>query len=254
MEDSVNLNELLGTLKKRLSLIIIVTIITVIISAIFTFFVMTPQYEASTQILVNQSQDGEQPITANELQSNREFINTYSVIISSPTILEQVISETGIDRNVEELQDQITVAAENESQVANLSVQDADPQTAVSLANAIGDVFEREVPAIMAVDNVSILSEAQIGSSDSPISPQPLANLAIGLFVGLMLGIALAFIIEFLDKSIKTESDVEKELGIPVLGTIPVMLESDLASSNSNKRSKDFYSDDSHKNSRRKTS
>lgn len=229
MEETISLQELFQTLKKRIGLIIAITLLGIIISAIVTYFIMTPQYQASTQVLVNQSQVGEEPITSQELQSNREFINTYSVIMASPTILEPVIQEIGLNDSVGELREKITISAEEESQVANITVEDSNPETAVTIANTLATIFEQQIPEIMDVDNVSILSEAQMENSNSPISPQPTLNLVLGFVIGLMVGIGLAFLLDFLDKTVKTEQDVEKEIGLPILGIVPIMSDKDLS-------------------------
>lgn len=55
----------------------------------------------------------------------------------------------------------------------------------------------------------------------SPISPQPRRNLAFGAFLGLALGFGLAFMRDHLDKTIRSEEDVNEALGIPVLSRVP---------------------------------
>jgi len=55
----------------------------------------------------------------------------------------------------------------------------------------------------------------------APVKPDWALNLSIGGLVGLLLGIGLAFFIEFLDTSLKIMDDVERYLGLPVLGVIP---------------------------------
>lgn len=223
MEETISLKEIIHFLKKRLALIVGVTLIAVVLSAIFTFFLTTPQYQASTQILVNQTQENEQPINATELQSNRELINTYNVIMTSPIILDSVIEETGIDRGVNELQGQITVSSEEESQVVTLSVEDSNPALASDLANTIAQTFEEEVIDIMNIDNVSILSNSQAEDVTNPISPQPLLNLMVSFIIGLMIGVGLALLLEFMDQTVKTEQDVEKLLNLPILGSISII-------------------------------
>jgi len=47
-------------------------------------------------------------------------------------------------------------------------------------------------------------------------------RLGVGLLVGLVLGVLAAFLLEYLDQTIKTASDVERSLTLPVLGRIPV--------------------------------
>ncbi|MBE3583528.1 MAG: hypothetical protein IMX01_05380 [Limnochordaceae bacterium] len=57
----------------------------------------------------------------------------------------------------------------------------------------------------------------------APVSPRPMLNLAIAVFLGLFGGVGLAFVLEFLDTSFRSQEDVERELGLPVLGLIPAM-------------------------------
>ncbi len=54
-----------------------------------------------------------------------------------------------------------------------------------------------------------------------PYSPRLMWNLLISLFVGLAAGVGLAYFIEYLDTSVKTVDDVERYLGLPVIGVIP---------------------------------
>jgi capsular polysaccharide biosynthesis protein len=75
----------------------------------------------------------------------------------------------------------------------------------------------------MNVDNVSILSQAQVSDSPSPIKPNPTLNIAIAIVVGLMAAVGLAFLLEYLDTTMKTEEDIEAVLDIPILGVIATM-------------------------------
>lgn len=241
MEDTINLKELLGTIKKRISLILSVTLITIILSAFITFFILTPKYEASTQILVNQSQNNNEELSSTDLQSSRELISTYNVIMTSPAILEPVIERSNFNGSIGDLRSKINVEAEEESQVATVTIEDESPQVAVNLVNTLAQTFEEEISNIMDVDNVSILAEAQIEDSNSPVSPQPILNLFVGFIIGALLGLGLAFLLEYLDKSIKNENDIEKELEIPILGVVPEINEKEFSKNeniNSNIRAK----------------
>jgi capsular polysaccharide biosynthesis protein len=222
MEETISLKELLETLRKRIRLIVILTVTAALISGLVSYFFLTPIYQASTQLLVNQAKNEQAIYNYNEVQTNLQLINTYNVIIKSPAILDIVAEEIGSGVTAAELNEKITVQSEKDSQVVNISVQDPNPQQAALIANKIAEVFKREIVKIMSVDNVSILAKAQVGDNPKPIKPNPQLNIAIALVVGLMAGVGLAFLLEYLDNTIKTEQDIEKILEMPVLGVVSI--------------------------------
>ncbi len=235
MEETISLKELFLTLKKRLSLIAVITILAVTMSGLISYFYLTPIYQASTQILVNQSKDDQNTYNYNEVQTNLQLINTYNVIIKSPAILDLVIDDLNLDITTNQLNSKINVQSEQNSQVVNISVQDSDPKLAADIANKTATIFEKEIKTIMKVDNVSVLAKAEVIVNQSPIKPQPLMNIAIALVVGLMLGVGLAFLLEYLDNTLKTEQDIEQTLGLPVLGSIPTIKETAAENSRASK-------------------
>ncbi|MGF9945000.1 Wzz/FepE/Etk N-terminal domain-containing protein [Priestia megaterium] len=228
MEDSINLKQILGVIKKRLGVIALITIIAATISGVVSFFVLIPVYEANTQILVNQAKSKEQFYNSSELQTNVQLIQTYNDIIKSPAILEEVTKQLNLDLTPKQLSNQIQVTNSQDSQVAHIVVQDTNARLAVKIANTTAAVFKKEVPKIMSIDNVSILAKAQLDEALSPIKPQPFLNIAIAVVVGLMLSVGLAFLLEYLDNTIKNEQDVERILQLPVIGVISVIKEEEL--------------------------
>jgi capsular polysaccharide biosynthesis protein len=224
MEETISLKDIMQTLKQRLRLIIIITAAAVALAAGVSYFVLTPVYDASTQLLVNQSAaEDQQQFTSGELQTSRDLIDTYNVIITSPRILEPTLEELNLEQSVGDLRNQINVSAEGESQVVTITVEDESPAAAVEIANTIAGTFQEDIIEIMNVDNVSVLSAAELGENPSPVAPNPTLNMAIAFVVGLMISVGIAFLLEFLDSTIKSEDDVEEKLGIPVLASISTM-------------------------------
>src|SRR5690606_8147308 len=182
-----------------------------------------------SQILVNQRNTESGQVTQADVRTNVELINTYSVIIKSPRILDIVIEELNLNMTSSQLADKIQVNSAENSQVVTVTATDPDPVMATNLANATVQVFEREVPSLMNVDNVNILTEAMLPDNPSPVSPNPLLNIAIAVVLGMMVGVGLAFLLEYLDNTFKSEEDIEKHLQLPVLGVVSFISEKDMA-------------------------
>ncbi|NIK11803.1 YveK family protein [Alkalibacillus almallahensis] len=221
MEETISLQEIWQTLKKRMRLIILITVLAMLASVIATMFFMTPQYEANSQFIVSQSETTqEQQITQGDIRTNVELINTYNVIIQSPAVITDVIDELDLGLSAGQLSNRINVNNAENSQVVNVGVTGPDHEQAVDIANTTVSVFMEKVPEYMNVDNVSVLSEATHDSNPSPISPNLTLNLAIAMVLGVMVGVGVAFLLEYLDTTIKTEDDIDKTLELPVMGMI----------------------------------
>lgn len=75
------------------------------------------------------------------------------------------------------------------------------------------------VAAGVGVNNIAIVDTAT--APDKPSSPRLMLNLAAALFAGMVLGIGLALGLEQLDEAIADPSEIEKRLGLPLLGSVP---------------------------------
>ena len=224
MEETISFKDLFLIVRKRLTMIIGITFIVTLISAIVSFYFITPVYQSSTQILVNQKRE-QGVVNAGDVQTNLQLVNTYNVIIKSPAILEKVKDQLKLDMSVQQLTNKVTVAAEKQSQVISITVEDTKPDLARDIANTTAAVFQAEVTKIMNIDNVTILSKADVVKGQSPVKPRPIINIAIAFVVGLILSGGLAFLLDYLDNTIKGEQDIETILGLPVLGVITQMEE-----------------------------
>ncbi|WP_281863146.1 YveK family protein [Planomicrobium okeanokoites] len=225
MEETISLQDLFKTIRKRLGLIALLTILAITIAGVISFLVLTPVYQTSTEILVNQSPSETGQLTNQNIQTDLQLINTYSGIIKSPAILDQVVEEMNLDMTTDQLTSKITVSNADQSQIVNITMQDEDPAMAVEIANTTASVFESDIQELMNVDNVTILSPAVLKENPSPVAPNPMLNMAIAAVVGLMLGVGIAFLLEYLDTSMKDQQDIEDVLGLPLLGVISPIVE-----------------------------
>lgn len=221
MEETISLKEIFDVIKKRFWMIVSFVVGAALIAAVLSYFMLTPKYEATSQFIVNQGQnEQDQEYTVNDIRSNVELINTYNVIITSNAILDAVVEELNVDYGANTLEDKIDVSSEQDSQVVNVTATDTDAALAADIANTVVETFQEEIPDILDVDNVKILSSAKLKADPTPVAPRPKLNISIAIVLGGMVGVGLAFLLEYMDNTVRTEDDVEQKLGLPVFGTI----------------------------------
>ncbi|ALV21548.1 YveK family protein [Carnobacterium antarcticum] len=228
MEEEISLSELFGILKKRMTMIISLGLVALILAAVFTFFIATPKYNSTTQILVNRTTESAEGMQLNDINTNVQMINTYKDIIKGPVILNEVSGKLKGNLTTAQLSEKIEIATQDNSQVFSLTVTDEDPFLAAEIANEVATTFQNEIGNIMNVDNVTIISEAI--PNNNQISPNNPLNLVIGLLVGLMLGVGAAFLLEFMDTTVRDEQFIINDLGWTSLGSVSEMSSAELTS------------------------
>jgi capsular polysaccharide biosynthesis protein len=197
-----------------------------------TFFVMTPKYSATTQILVNRKlSDNMAGAQYQQAQADVQMISTYKDIITSPTVLKTVNAklegQPGYEKgNVDSLKSSLAVNSQQNSQVFSITAKSTNPNTAAKMANDTATTFKSKVVKIMSIDNVSIVSKAT--ADDQPVSPRTKLNIVAGLVIGLLIGIGLAFLREFSDRTVTSEEFLTDELGLKGLGIISEINERDI--------------------------
>lgn len=226
MEEEISLSELFAILKRHMGKIITWSLAGLVLAAAYTFFFVTPQYESTSKILVNQTQNTSQSITNTDIQTNLNLINTYKSIINEPIILEDAIAATDSNLTVGELKNKITVQTQDNSLVFGINVSDKSPYVASELANAIATSFKTKIGDILEVESVTILSEA--APNINAVSPNVLLNLVLGLIIGLMLGIGISFLAEFMDNTVKDIQFITDNIGWSNLGTISLLSDKEI--------------------------
>lgn len=224
MEETIELRELLEIVNKRKWIIIVVTAIAVTIGGIYSAFFITPLYKSETTLMVNNSKglsssDLAASFDLGSISTSQKLVITYGEIVKSRIVLEQVIEKQGLEDTYEQLLKRITSEPVKSTEILKISVTDIEPAKAASISNSIADVFIKEVMRILKVNNVETIDRAI--AIDKPINVKTKLNIAISLVLGLMLGVFIAFALEYLDNTIKTPQDVEKALGLAIIGTIP---------------------------------
>ena len=221
--EEINLTELFRYFLKKLPIIIGVTIIGVLIGFIYTKKIQVPMYHGTTTIILVQKEEDNR--SSNNVQSdlsmNQRLVSTYSQIIKSRRVLDQVINNLKLKTKAGALASSIEVSAVTDTSIIKITVNNKNNKESVRIANEVAEVFKKEVTNIYNLENVSIVDNAIVESN--PYNVNLKKQVAISGLMGMVLSCAVIFIIYYFDNTIKTKDDIEAILDIPVLAEVPTV-------------------------------
>ena len=158
--EEINIKDFFNYLKKYI--LIICGVVVIFVIGVFTYdkSIKKPLYTTYTTIILTKSNEAQTSttITQNDILLNQKLVETYTKIIKSKLVLDQVISETGITYTAEELGQNVAVEAYENTEMLKISVTDSDPELSASIANSIAQVFSGEVAKIYQMNNISVIS------------------------------------------------------------------------------------------------
>lgn len=219
--EEINVKEFLKYLKKYIILIVIVVILSITGICVYNANIKVPEYTTYTTIVLTQSNETQinnTTITQNDILLNQKLVATYSQIIKSKLVLEQVISETGIDYKVKELEKNVSVTALKDTEILKISVTDPNKKRAVKIANTIAEIFSEEVSKLYKIDNINVVDVAEVSNEVS--NNTFVRDVFLALFISLFGIVGILFVIYYFDDTIKLTENLEEEIGMPVVAKI----------------------------------
>lgn len=222
MENEIDLKSIFSIFWDRKIGIIVIILTCVVIGFIYTTFFVNPVYEAtSTAILTsNSGEEGQTSVTQSEVTLNNSLLSTYQGIATSDSVVSKVISNLGLNISAETLKSKISVTSTINTQIIQITVENANAELAVRIANEIRQVFTDRVAELYDMQNIKPLDDAKIPTSPSNINH--MRDLIIFAGIGIVLAVVYVFIANLLDNTVKSSSDIEKATGLNVIAEIPI--------------------------------
>lgn len=232
-EIEINLGEIFAVLLHKIWIIILATVVCGAVAFLYSFFIITPQYESTTKVYILNKQSGSS-VTYSDVQLSSTLSKDYEQLVTSRYVIEGVISKLNLDDTYEELAARVSASNTDETRIIAITVTDPDPEQAQKIANAVRDLAAQHTTQVMDIEAVNVVDNANL--PDSPVSPSVPKWTLIGVAIGMIVSIAVIVIQHLLDDSIKSSEDIEKYLGISTLAVIP-MNEGEQADQQSRRRS-----------------
>lgn len=217
--EEIDLKELFEFIKKKIGLLITITVVICLLGCIYGLFIQKPMYKSYTTIILGGNETTtSQTITQSDITLNKNLVDTYAEIVKSRRVLEQVIAELDLEETYEELSNKISVSSVNNTEIIKITVADSNPIEAKNVANVTANFFSKEVVKLYNMNNVNVLDEAN--EANEPYNINIPKQVIIYFFIGIIIALSILFIIFYFDRTIKSVEQVEQKIKLPILGGV----------------------------------
>lgn len=221
MDLELDLKEIVKLFRERLDVLIIIPLVCLVTSLIFSILILTPSYSSSTTLIINKTENVSPVLDYNTIMANKQIVRTYQQIATSRTVMEDVNNKLQLNFTLDEINNMVKVNAVGDTELIQITVTDINPKRARIIAAAFAESFIDKIEKTINVENIKIIDPPL--ENPIPVKPKIIVNVIVAFLFGLILSILIILIINYLDNTIKTKEDVEKVLHLPVLGSIPVI-------------------------------
>ena len=215
--EEINLSEVYSYFKTKILWILLAVVLIIVLGNVFTLLTRTPMYQSNTTIVLV----GESKKEYNQSDSllNQNLIGTYSQIIKSRKVLSQVIENLDLKMTTKELSNSITTSSVEETEIIQITVENAKAKDAQKITDEVAKVFSKEIKDIYNLENVTIIDKAELAKS--PYNVNYVKDNIVYLVIGIVLSFGVVFVMYYFDTSIKSSEVVEEKLGLTVIGIVP---------------------------------
>ena len=219
--EDIDIKRIFDIIFSKKIFIILIIILSITLGYVYSYYYKQPEYKSSvTILLVADENKADKELTQTDLNINTSLISTYSSIAKSTNVMQKTIDNLGLDISTSKLQKNIEVNQIDKTQFLKITVKDSNPERAKNIANELSRVFTEQIKEIYNLANISIVDEAEI--ENAPCNINHVKDIIIFTFAGLIVSIITIMIIYFFDDTIKDEKDIEKNIKLRNIGTLPI--------------------------------
>ena len=227
MNEELDLLDLFYAFWKKKIWLIFAIILGAVIGFACTKYAIVPEYSSSVRMVLAKSSgdvaskvlETSAGITQSDITLNQKLVSTYSEIIKSKKICNTVIDNLALKMTYSELCKCINVSSVKDTEIILLKITTRDANLSCKIANEMTNVFRDTIDEIYNIKNIIILDEAEI--NENPVNISYTKNIVIFALAFFIVVAIVIFLIYYFDNTVKTEENIQKLTGLPVLATIP---------------------------------
>ena len=220
VQNSLSIADMWGIFISHAWQIIVISILVFALLFVYGIVTYQPEYKSTSTIYILPRSDGKD-ISTSDLSIAINTVNDCTEILTSNKVFSEVKEELNlVDRiDYESFKKMISITNKDDSRVLYISVTAPTPTDAKLIVDALCDIGSKQIVKIMGVDQVNLVD---YGTFDETPSNSKFSKMSV------LAGVAAAVVtyciflaLYILDDKINTPDDVEKYLGVSILGVIP---------------------------------
>lgn len=214
MDVEINLKVLFKSFLKHIWLIVIITALVTLGTAIYSAFMVTPIYEATTVALVWTDDMNMQ--ASGKYDYATKIINIYAESIKSDETMKFASDLIDDDYYTpQRIRSMIEIEFAEGRPILYITAKSPNPNHAATIANKVREA------AAYTINIATLRTTREAGIPTNPASPSLVRNCIIAFFVSAILSYAICLFIDLSDTKITSEEQLTELLDVPMLGMIP---------------------------------
>jgi len=199
-------------------LIVCLAVVLALAAGIYTVFLVTPMYEATSTIYVLSRSDS--AINMADLQIGTALTSDYIKVFKMWEVHEEVISNLNLPYSYTQMCDGLSVVNDADTRMLDITFKSPSPEEAAAVANEYAKVASQYIADTMSTDKPNIMSVALVPSN--PVSPNKTKNVMLGFLLGAVLACGYITIQMIMDDKYKTAEDIRRYTGMATLAIVPI--------------------------------
>ena len=217
MEDSlISISEILRSFKKRLWIIILITLITTIFGFSRTRG-LVPSYSGYMKVLISTSEKEMDYYSPEQIDYYSNFSNIFLEIIRAGDYLEKPLKKNDVKTSYEVVKNGIGIAPGANVPIFTISYSGGNEDDIEKIINTIYHCLMDELKEVQPNVKSKVVSDINVNT----IYPNKRKFIVLGFAVGLIFSSGIVMVLIYLDGSVKNRKQLEKITGVPILGIIP---------------------------------
>lgn len=217
----VTLKDLWGIFIHRLWIIIIAA--AAVVGGLFVINRMTfvPVYSSTATLYILRQEGG----ATSDSSADADFslalkvVNDCDYLLKSHSVLDEVIQKLDLQIGYKALSESVSTSNPENTRILEVTVESDSPENAKHIVDALCEIGQEKVAEAMGFQQVNLYEYGTL--SNKPCNTTSITTYLLAGVIAAILVYSAFLIVFLLDDCIRTEEDIERYLGLSILGNIP---------------------------------